>query len=138
MTDHPHLELPWRAIANTVWTVPLEPEPSQRIAVFDSAVVATEVVDDHNMGWEINHPSPEEQQAKRTRDEEIAERVRQWREGDYPWARLPELIQRSAKRLEQLMTIPAPANIIQHELNTLEERVATLRGLLPRPAGEVS
>lgn len=132
--NHPHLDCLWIQKDCEART-----ESGDVVATFTSSIVAAEVIEDHNMGYEMEHPSKEEQSAKRTRDEEIAHRVAQWKEySGESIIRPVELIVSACERILKFSALKTPPFLIEQQIDWLEDRVAVLRGLRPRKPDEVN
>lgn len=108
--------------AAEVWT-----ENGKLVAHFVSQDVAEEVIDDHNIGVEMDRPEPPE--VVRSRAQEKAARIAEWRVQDPYGADLTNLIVTAGARLSNLLSLKAPRAIIVQSIDTICERTERLRGL---------
>lgn len=107
-----------------VWT-----ENGRHVATFTCREVADEVVEDHNIGVEMERPEPPE--VVRSAEERQAARLAEWRVYDPSAARLLTSLAEASQRLQRLLSLKAPNCIIVGSIDTICDRAATLRALYP-------
>jgi hypothetical protein len=117
------------ALRPTATTVEVWTENGRHVATFMRREEAEEVVEDHNIEVEMNEPEPPE--VVKTREEQIAARVQEWRAVDPSGARLLDLIITASARLQRLLSLRAPRIIIVQGIETICQRAEALKGLYP-------
>lgn len=108
-------------------------ENGKLIATFANKKDAEQTIDDHNLEIELNAPEPP--QVIKSREEQRAARLADWKSHDPTGYRLFEFVISGAHRAMNFLSLKAPEFLIARELNNIEEKIWTLKQLHPMPEG---